>query len=208
MGSPNWQVSVFDIHRWVYYPGHAGVKGNDGADRLAGKASITGSLHLGRSEVLRSLRHYLLAQSQGHHTIDRLEERGVERGSTQRSSLIGRERAIHNLTSIGTVSKASLGKLLRVHIGFSKRIDTFLNWTDLNLVWALTKTLVPNFNAQQCGRSTTVDADFVLLPYRNHLHQIEDYVSSGVRSNNNNYKNKTKQNKQETHWVIRTHTLR
>ena len=27
---------------------------------------------VGRSEVLMSLRHYLLAQSQGHHTIDRL----------------------------------------------------------------------------------------------------------------------------------------
>ena len=33
------------------------------------------------SEVLRSLRYYLRAQSQGHHTIDHLEERGVERGS-------------------------------------------------------------------------------------------------------------------------------
>ena len=29
------------------------------------------------SEVLRSLRHYLWAQSQGHHTIDRLEEIGM-----------------------------------------------------------------------------------------------------------------------------------
>ena len=46
-------------------------------DRMAGKATITGGLRLGRSEVLRSLRHYLRAQSQGHHTIDRLEERGV-----------------------------------------------------------------------------------------------------------------------------------
>ena len=60
---------------WVYCPGHAGVKGNDRADRLAGKATITGGLRLGRPEVLR---HYLRAQSQGHHTIDRLEERGAE----------------------------------------------------------------------------------------------------------------------------------
>ena len=36
--------------------------------------------------VLRSLRHYLRAQSRGHHIIDRLEERGVERGSARRSS--------------------------------------------------------------------------------------------------------------------------
>ena len=97
----------------VYCPGHAGEKGNDRADRLSGKATITSCLLLGRSEVLRSLRHYLCAQSQGHHTIDRLEERSVERGSARRSSLKGRERAIVNQTNIGTVSKATLGKLLR-----------------------------------------------------------------------------------------------
>ena len=89
---------------WVYSPGHAGVKGNDRADRLAGKATITSGLLLGRSEMLRSLRHYLWAQSQGHQTSHRLEERGVERGSARRSSLKGRERAIVNRTNIGTVS--------------------------------------------------------------------------------------------------------
>ena len=47
-------------------------------------------------------------------TIDRLEERGAERGSARRSSLKGRERAIVTQTNIGTVSKAKLGKLLRV----------------------------------------------------------------------------------------------
>ena len=49
---------------------------------------------LGRSGVLRSLRRYLQAQSQGHYNIDRLEERGVEKGSARRSSLKGRERVI------------------------------------------------------------------------------------------------------------------
>ena len=90
MGSPDCSVLMVNIHLrillWVYCPGHARVKGNDRADRLAGKATLTSGLLLGRSEVLRSLRHYLLAQSQGHHTIDRLEERGVERGSARRSS--------------------------------------------------------------------------------------------------------------------------
>ena len=65
------------------------------------------------SEDLWSLRHYLRAQSQVHHTIGRLEERGVERGSARRSSLKGRERAIVNQTNIETVSKATLRKLLR-----------------------------------------------------------------------------------------------
>ena len=85
MGSPDWTVSTVDIHLrkllWVYCPGHAGVKGNDGADRLAGKATLISGLLLGRSEMPRSLRHYLRAQSQGHHTVDSLEERGEERGS-------------------------------------------------------------------------------------------------------------------------------
>ena len=58
-------------------------------------------------------RHYLRAQSQGYHAMDRLEERDVERGSARRSSLKGRERAIVSQTNIGTVSKATLGKLLR-----------------------------------------------------------------------------------------------
>ena len=66
------------------YTGHTGVKRNDRADRLAGKATIASGLRLERSEVLRSLRHYLRAQSQGYHTMDRMEERGVERGSTRR----------------------------------------------------------------------------------------------------------------------------
>ena len=112
-GSPDWNVSMVDIHfrklMSMYCPGHAGVKGNDPADRLAGKATLTGGLRLGRSEVLRSLRYYLRAQSQGHHTIDRVEERGVERGSARRSSLKGRDRAIVSQMNTGTVSKATLG---------------------------------------------------------------------------------------------------
>ena len=48
MGSPNWSVLMVDIHLqkllWAYCPGHAGVKGNDRADRLAGKATFTSGL--------------------------------------------------------------------------------------------------------------------------------------------------------------------
>ena len=63
--------------------------------------------------MLRSLRHYLQAQRQGHHTIDRLEDRGVERESDRRSSLKKRERAIVIQTNIRTLSKVTLGKPLR-----------------------------------------------------------------------------------------------
>ena len=117
MGSPEWNVLMVDIHLrkllWVYCPGHARVKGNDRADRLAGKATLTNGLLLGRSKVVRSLRHYLGAQSQGHHTTDHLEERGIERGSVRQSSLKGREGAVISQANTGTISKATLGKLLR-----------------------------------------------------------------------------------------------
>ena len=91
-------------------------------DWLAGKATITGGwLHLGRSEVLRSLRHYIMrAQSQGNHTIDRVEETNrEERESAQRPSLRRRsERAIVIYqTNIGTVSRETLRKLLRDGVG-------------------------------------------------------------------------------------------
>ena len=65
----------------MYCPGHAGVMENDQADKLAGSATVTSGLHL-RSEVLRSLRRYLWAQSQGRYTINCWKEREVERGST------------------------------------------------------------------------------------------------------------------------------
>ena len=108
-----WLTFTFENSCACTSPGHAGMKENDRADRPVGKATITSGLLLGRSETLRSLRHHLPAQSQGRHTIDRQEERGVERGSARRSSLKGRQRTIVSQTNIGTVSKATLVQLLR-----------------------------------------------------------------------------------------------
>ena len=82
-------------------------------------------------EVLRSLRHHLRTQSQVQHTIDRLEERGADRGiSARRPSLKGRERAVVNHTNIGNVSKATLGKQLRYRV---ERIWTFMSAYRLEL---------------------------------------------------------------------------
>ena len=107
---------------------NAGVYGSERTDGLAGKATLRSGLLLGRSGVLRSLRYYLRAQSQGHHTIDRLEERGLERGSARRSSLKGRERAIVSQTNTGTFSKAAVGETFKRRDGqrtrFSEIIDT------------------------------------------------------------------------------------
>ena len=126
LGSPDWNVSMVNGRKRLSMccSGHAGVKGNDQANiQTGGQYKHLKQLESRESEVLRSLRHYLWA----HHTIDRLEERGVERGSARRSSLKGREKAIVSQTNIGTVSKAMLGKLLRdgVERGcFSERTDS------------------------------------------------------------------------------------
>ena len=47
------------------------------------------------------------------HITDRLKERGVEKESGLHSTLRGRERSVVNQTNIGTVSRATLGRLLR-----------------------------------------------------------------------------------------------
>ena len=79
MESPDWNVSMVNIHLRkllrVYCPGHTGMKGNDRADRLVEKAAMIEGLRLEGSEMLRSFRHYLRAESRGHHTIDHLQER-------------------------------------------------------------------------------------------------------------------------------------
>ena len=72
---------------------------------------------------LGSLVHYLRAQSRGHYTIDRLEERGVERGSARQSSFKRHERAIFNQTNIGTIPKAASDRLL---------------WEGIEHIWAFT----------------------------------------------------------------------
>ena len=70
---------------------------------MAGKATTTGGLRLGTSEVLRSFRHLPAGTKPKDITpcIDRLEE---ERRRKSKRSTIFLER---------TVSKATLGKLLR-----------------------------------------------------------------------------------------------
>ena len=76
---------MYHIHLYelqcMLCPRHAGVKENDKPDRLTGKAATTSVFHLGMSEVLTSLRHFLREQSQGHHTMDCVEDRGITYGT-------------------------------------------------------------------------------------------------------------------------------
>ena len=117
MGCPNWHTAMHSLRLqrllWIYCPGHAGVSGNERADRLASTADITSGLQLGRAEVLRGLRNFLNTDKPEHHSTDHLKERGVEKGSGRHSTLQGRQRSVFNQANIGIVSRATLGKRLR-----------------------------------------------------------------------------------------------
>ena len=97
-----------DLLSWA-----ARVSGNERADRLASTADITSGLQLGRAEVLRGLRNFLSTDKPEHHSTDRLKERGEEKGCGRHSTLQGRQRSVFNQANIGTVSRATLGRLLR-----------------------------------------------------------------------------------------------
>ena len=135
MGSgPDWHVSMVDIHLqkllgWTALDMPEWRETTEQIDWRAKQPSQVACVL--KTEVLRSLRHWLRAQSHGHHTIDRLEERGVEKESARRSSLKGRERAIVNQKTIGTVSKATLGKTSEgwdgAHKVFTERVNIILN---------------------------------------------------------------------------------
>ena len=117
MGCPDWHTAMHSLRLqrllWIYCPGHAGVSWNERADRLASTADITSGLQLGRAEVLRGLRNFLNTDKPEHHSTDRLKRRGVEKGSCRHSTLQGRERSVFNQANIGTVSRATFGRLLR-----------------------------------------------------------------------------------------------
>ena len=72
--------------------------------------------------------HYSRAQSQGHHTIGRLEERGMGRGSAQRSSLKRQGQDDHWNCFKGN-EEETFERRGGGHMGISARAGTILNST-------------------------------------------------------------------------------
>ena len=104
---------------------------------LVSKATIIRGLHLGRSGVLRSLRHFLQTQNQGHHIINHLEERGVERGSTWRPFVWKDKKELWSVRpTSGLFQGQRLCKYLRNRV---EHMWVFLraqipSWTELNIL--------------------------------------------------------------------------
>ena len=107
-------------------------------EQIDWRGTVISGLRFRKSEVLRCLRFYLLAQTHGHHTVDRLGGRSAERRSARQSPFKRRERTIVNQTNSGTGSMATLGTwwstygLFRVH-----RCHFELKWTELSPATAI-----------------------------------------------------------------------
>src|SRR5579871_6545660 len=100
---------------WIYCPGHAGVRGNERADRLASRAPLTGTLVLDRSDILRSLCERMLSDDTviDEGDVLRLRECGVCLGKSRTGRLRGRSRRVCNQRATGTISLHNLRFLLR-----------------------------------------------------------------------------------------------
>ena len=99
------------MSRWVYCPGHAGVNGNDRADRLAGKATVTTGW-ISEDRKCRVAWELLAGTKPGtsHHRSPGGERCGKRKRST---IFLKTMREGHRQSNIGTVSNAILGNLLR-----------------------------------------------------------------------------------------------
>ena len=102
---------------WIFCPGHAGVKGNEAADRLAGNAIVEGGLQLHKQDVLKNLEKHLREQEDRdvdeHHAVQRMDELRVKRGAGRKSGLAGNDRRWHNQMCTGTISMDTLRAILR-----------------------------------------------------------------------------------------------
>ena len=116
---------------WMYCPGRAGVKESDRADRLVGKTTC--GLNIRRSEMLRSLKHNLQAQSQEHHWSPGGDRRWKRKPSMIFLESIREGHCQSNKT--WNYLKSTLKETWEMGQStyrFSQHIDTILNWSALN----------------------------------------------------------------------------
>ena len=102
---------------WLFCPGHAGVRGNERADWLAGSAQPGDArLLLDTKTVLSLVREELQRHTNNptdSHTLKRVHERGVPRGAGRHSTSFGTARRVNNQQLMGTISEATLRWMVR-----------------------------------------------------------------------------------------------
>ena len=93
---------------FIFVPGHAGVKGNERADQLAGSANIDEGHALDRADIINAIREAGrkvdcpdICESA---SLSRMKELGVKRGIAKYERLAGDNRRMINQHRTGVVS--------------------------------------------------------------------------------------------------------
>ena len=95
--------------QWIFCPGHAGVKGNERADKLAGSANIEGTLTLDPPTVTALVREHLVnKREEESFTRSILMEKGIQPGEGRRCELRGPTRRCYNQFLMETISLPTL----------------------------------------------------------------------------------------------------
>ena len=95
--------------QWIFCPGHAGVKGNERADKLAGSANIEGTLTLDPPTVTALVREHLFSKREEESfTRSILLEKGIQPGEGRRCELRGSTRRCYNQLLMETISLPTL----------------------------------------------------------------------------------------------------
>ncbi|BFZ17274.1 hypothetical protein BsWGS_20313 [Bradybaena similaris] len=109
-------VSNTEMLAWIYCPDHAGVLGNEQADRLAGEAPIQEGLKWDRVDVITALTKQSVREEEealrNDPHVNRMIENGVKYGDGIMSTLSRRRRITNNQATTGTISIHTLRWLL------------------------------------------------------------------------------------------------
>jgi ribonuclease HI len=117
-----WIESITNSHiislTWIYCPSHAGVRGNEIADRLAGKATVNDILAMDKSDLQTAILQRLQLQETNEFKqsayYKRFEELRITEGSGKLLELFSKSRAIYNQHAIGITTTPTLREILKL----------------------------------------------------------------------------------------------
>jgi hypothetical protein len=101
----------------MYIPGHAGIRFNERADKLARAAEAFGDLELTDGDIIRVLTEAIIGKKEEEEStfsMTRLGERGIVRGEGAQVTLRGDIRRISTQLLTGAMSMAGLKSLLEM----------------------------------------------------------------------------------------------
>ena len=100
---------------FIFVPSHAGVYGNEKADRLAGSAAVVAGKPMDRADIINAIRE--IGRTEDFHgcasaSLSRLREMGVKIGTARFETFSGHIRSRINQHRTGTISRSTLMSIL------------------------------------------------------------------------------------------------